>query len=114
MKKKVDIRPWGKFERFTLNESSTVKIIAVKPGKRLSLQYHNHREEFWRILEGKAKITLGKKIKIAREGDEIFVKKKQLHRIEALSKPVRFLEIAFGKFDENDIVRIDDDFGRIN
>ena len=43
-----EVRPWGNFERFTLNEQSTVKIITVNPGEAFSLQVHGHREEFWR------------------------------------------------------------------
>ena len=113
MKKYKEERPWGNFEQFTLNEKTTVKILTIKAGKRFSLQFHNNREEFWRFLDGPAKITLGKKTFKAKKGDEFFIDKKINHRIEALDKDVHVLEISFGKFDEKDIVRIDDDFGRV-
>ena len=47
----TDQRPWGSFERFTLNEPSTVKLIYVRPGDRLSLQRHEHRDELWVALD---------------------------------------------------------------
>ena len=106
MKKYIEKRPWGKFEQFTHNESSTVKIITINPKQKLSLQYHNKRKEFWRFLDNPAKITIGKKTIKVKKGDEITIPKKTLHTVEALNKPVRFLEIAEGNFNENDIVRI--------
>src|SRR3989344_5796018 len=108
MKKKVCKREWGWFEQFTLNEISTVKILTIKPRKRFSLQYHKNRDEFWRFLDNPAKVTIGKKTKIMKKGDEVFIKKGELHRIHALSKPVRILEISFGNFNEKDIVRKED------
>ena len=105
-------REWGSFERFTLNESSTVKILTVNPKKRFSLQYHNDRKEFWKFLDNPAKVTIGKRTFKAKKGDEITVNKKTLHRVEAYSKPVRILEISFGKFNEKDVKRLKDDFGR--
>ena len=64
-------------------------------------------------MDGPAKITLGKKTFEAKKGDEFFIDKKTNHRIEALGKDVHILEISFGKFDEKDIVRIEDDYGRL-
>ena len=113
MKKYKEERPWGGFEQFTLNEISTVKILTIKAGKRLSLQLHKNRKEFWRFLDGPAKITLGEKTFIAKKGDGFIIDKKTKHRIEGLDKDVHVLEISFGEFDEKDIVRIDDDFGRV-
>lgn len=113
MKKYSEKRPWGNFERFTINEKSTVKILTIKPKQKFSLQYHKNRKEFWKFLDNPAKVTLGKKTIRVKKGDEIFVPAKTLHRIEAYYKPVRVLEIAFGEFDEKDIVRIEDAYGRI-
>ena len=113
MKKYVEKRPWGKFERFTNNEISTVKIITINARQKLSLQYHKYRQEFWRFLDNPAKVTLGKKTIRVKKDQEIIVPRKTLHRVEALDKPVRLLEIATGKFKENDIVRIEDKYGRV-
>ncbi len=113
MDRVVEERPWGKFERFTLSEISTVKIITVKPRQKLSLQYHKNRSEFWRFLDNPAKVTLGDKVLRVKRDSEIVVPKGVLHRVEALEKEVRFMEIAFGKFDEKDIVRVEDVYGRV-
>ena len=112
MKKYVEKRPLGDFERFTLNEISTVKILTIKPKQKFSLQYHKKRREFWKFLDNPAKVTLGKKTIRVKKGDEILIPVKTNHRIEAYSKPVKVLEISFGKFDEKDIKRIEDAYGR--
>jgi len=106
-------RPWGGFKQFTLNERSTVKILTIKPKQAFSLQYHNNRKEFWYFLDNPAKVTVGKKVIRVKKGDSVIIKPKQNHRIEALSKEVNVLEIAFGKFDEKDIKRIEDKYGRV-
>jgi len=113
MKKRVDKKLWGFEEVFTLNEASSVKILNVKPGRKFSFQKHKKRDEFWRVIEGNCRVWLGKKKIKAAPRDEFFIKKGQLHRIEALSKTARVLEISFGKFDAKDIVRVEDDYGRI-
>ncbi len=105
-------RPWGTFRRFTNNELSTIKIITVNPGQELSLQYHKYRSEFWRVLKGRPQITLGNKTINAKEGDEFFIPKRRKHRIAAKRSKVEILEISFGKFSEDDVVRLEDKYGR--
>ncbi|MFA5069245.1 MAG: phosphomannose isomerase type II C-terminal cupin domain [Candidatus Omnitrophota bacterium] len=112
MKKYTEKRPWGMFEQFTKQEPVTVKIITVNPNESLSLQFHNKREEFWKMLSGAGDITLGDSIIPAREGDEFFIEKRQRHRIEAQDSGIKMLEISFGEFDENDIVRLEDKYNR--
>ena len=113
-KKFVEERPWGKYERFTHNEVSTVKLIYVKPNETLSLQYHNHRDEFCKIIKGPAKVTIGDKTVKAEEGEEFYIPAKVLHRIGAYDKHVLYLEIAFGFQDEDDIVRLEDKYDRMD
>ena len=108
-----DIRPWGDYEQFTLNEKTTVKILTIKHKQKFSLQYHYKRDEFWKFLDNPAKVTFGKKTVRVKKGDEIFIPAKTLHRIEAYSKPVRVLEISFGTFSEKDIIRLEDVYGRV-
>ena len=105
-------RPWGNFEQFTHDEISTVKIITVNAGEELSLQYHVKRSEFWKVISGTPTITSGDKIIEAKPGDEFFQKPRQNHRIQAGVTEARILEIAFGEFDEGDIVRLEDKYGR--
>jgi mannose-6-phosphate isomerase-like protein (cupin superfamily) len=105
-------RPWGSFERFTLNEPTTVKIITVSGGKRLSLQKHANRDEFWCIINGSGFVTIGSERKEARIGDEFYIPRGTPHRAEGGTENVRFMEICFGEFDEKDEIRLEDDYGR--
>ncbi len=107
-----EIRPWGNFERFTLNEKSTVKIITVNPGQELSLQQHGHRDEEWLILQGAGTVTVGEQKTEVSPGDNFFVARGTKHRVFGGPNGVMFLEIAFGDFDEADITRLEDDYGR--
>ncbi len=104
-------RPWGKFEIFTLNEKSTVKILTVKPYEILSLQKHKHRKEMWYFLTD-GWVQLGKKTKKIKEGDVVKIKKMQAHRLFAKNKKVKVLEISFGTFDEKDEIKLEDKYGR--
>ncbi|MCL4379210.1 MAG: phosphomannose isomerase type II C-terminal cupin domain [Candidatus Marsarchaeota archaeon] len=108
----TDARPWGSFKRFNRNRSCTVKLVRIKPGKRNSLQYHLHRREFWYIVDGTAKLRIGNSEVIARPGDYFTIPARKLHRWGATKGPVTLIEISYGRFDEGDIVRLEDDFGR--
>ncbi len=105
-------RPWGFFERFTLNEPSTVKILVVREREAFSLQTHQHRDEFWRVLDGEGSVTVGSAVEEAASGKEFFVPRNTPHRIEAGAGGIRILEIAIGEADEHDIVRLEDRYGR--
>lgn len=105
-------RPWGNFERFTLNEKSTVKIITVNPGEEFSLQSHKHRDEFWRVLSGTGIITLDDYHHAVHANESFFSPKGHEHRMEGGPDGLMFLEIAFGDFDESDIERFEDKYGR--
>ncbi len=109
--KNFENRPWGKFERFTLNQKSTVKIITVNKGEAFSLQYHNNRAEFWRVLKGVGIATIGTETREVKEGDEILIPVNTHHRMVGITD-IEFLEIALGEFDESDIIRIEDKYGR--
>lgn len=106
-------KPWGKFEEFTHNEKSTVKILTVLPKRELSLQVHKKRTEFWHILSGNCSVTIGNTVFEAREGDQFEVNRLEKHRIKGGTKTARILEISSGNFDEGDIVRLEDKYGRI-
>ncbi|HLD79099.1 MAG TPA: HAD-IIB family hydrolase [Candidatus Nanoarchaeia archaeon] len=106
-------RPWGKFEQFTANQPSTVKILEVKPQQRLSLQSHQHREELWTALDDGVIAEVNGVKKCLKAGEKIVIPKGARHRLSSEQAEVRVLEIAFGNFDENDITRYEDDFGRI-
>ena len=105
-------RPWGNFEQFTANETSTVKILEIKPQQRLSLQSHQHREELWMALDDGVMAEINGIKRYLRKGDKVMVPKEAKHRLSSEAEHVRVLEIAFGNFDEDDITRYEDDFGR--
>lgn len=112
MKTLVVEKPWGKFEQFTHNEITTVKILHVNMGGSLSLQDHEQRSEFWRVISGHPSVTIGDKKFNANPGDEFIIEKLQPHQLEAIIDNVDVLEIAYGNFDEEDIIRIKDKYGR--
>ncbi|MEK6969033.1 MAG: HAD-IIB family hydrolase [Nanoarchaeota archaeon] len=107
----LDHRPWGEFAQFTLNKLSTVKIITVMTGKRLSLQSHKHREELWVALDDDIIAEIGNSVKILKAGEKVYIPKETKHRLTSKNGG-RVLEISFGCFDEEDIVRYEDNFGR--
>ena len=106
-------RPWGNFERFTLNENATVKIITVNSGEAISLQTHDHRDEFWRVISGSGTIRIGEEDRAAHVGDTFFTPRLTKHRIEGGLDGLVCLEIALGEFDESDITRLEDRYGRV-
>ncbi len=106
-------RPWGSFERFTENEKSTVKIITVNPHEAFSLQHHERREEKWHILGGEGKITVGEETFLVEVGKDFDIKPGIDHRVEAGDKAVVILEVSLGDFNEEDIIRIKDKYGRV-
>lgn len=108
-----DERPWGRFDQFTHNERSTVKIITIEPGQRLSLQRHAHRSEFWFIIDGPVDVTVDDTTWAAGAGAKVWVPVGAVHRLgNRGTAPVRILEIGFGPFDEADIERLEDDYDR--
>jgi mannose-6-phosphate isomerase-like protein (cupin superfamily) len=111
-KKYTEQRPWGNFVQFTNGQKSTIKIITVEPRQALSLQLHHHRDEFWKVIDGKARVIIGDDVRQAGEGDEFYIKRNQKHRVETDGFKIKVLEISFGDFDENDIVRLEDRYNR--
>jgi mannose-6-phosphate isomerase-like protein (cupin superfamily) len=108
-----DIRPWGKFRSFPYDQVGSIKIITVKPGEALSLQYHKMRSEFWVILDEGLEVTAGDRVWQPQMNEEIFIPRRTAHRIRCIGqKPGRIMEIWIGKSEESDIVRLDDEYGR--
>ncbi len=115
-KKKIkeDIRPWGKFRSFPYEQARSIKIITLNPGGTLSLQYHHNRSEFWVVLDKGLEVTVGDRVWKPEEGEEIFIPRKAHHRLRCLGqKQARVMEIWIGNSDESDIVRLEDEYGRV-
>ncbi len=105
-------RPWGNFRQFTENSPSTVKIITVKAGEVLSLQSHSKRSEFWRVIHGSGIMEIGDVKHNVVEGDEHYIPLGAKHRLSSGPSGIEVLEIATGDFNENDIIRYEDKYGR--
>jgi len=108
-------RPWGSYTVLDDQMSDhKVKRIVVTPGKRLSYQTHKFRSEHWFIVDGLATVILdGKQYELS-AGSSIDIEIGQAHRCENHGNtPVVFIEVQRGTyFGEDDIVRLEDDFGR--
>jgi mannose-6-phosphate isomerase len=107
-----DNRPWGNFRQFTLNQESTVKILTVDPGQTLSLQQHEKRDELWIVLDPGLRVQVGEDVFEPSAGEEIVIMRGSRHRLSSAGPRGRVLEIAFGLFDENDIIRLEDAYNR--
>ena len=107
-------RPWGTYTVLEDNPGYKIKRIEVKPGKRLSLQKHYHRNEHWIVVSGTATVTVGETKKYVRPNESTYIKMGELHRLENEGKiPVVLIEAQVGEYTgEDDIVRVDDDFKR--
>ena len=114
--KKV-FRPWGWYMNIDGDDhsGSKVKRIGVLPGSRLSLQSHNYRSEHWVITKGKARVQLGKDLLDLNPNQSVFIAKEVLHRMENIgTEEVEFVETQIGEYlGEDDIVRYEDDYGRV-
>jgi len=110
-----DHRPWGYYRVLSDETDHKVKRIVVYPGKRLSLQRHRLRAEHWFIVSGEALVIRDREQIPLSRGEAVDIPKGALHRIEnTKSEPVVFIEVQTGTyFGQDDIERIEDDFGRL-
>jgi mannose-6-phosphate isomerase len=111
---KFDRRPWGTFTVLDEGENFKVKRIEVLPGKRLSYQKHAQRAEHWFVVQGTAKVTLDDRETNVSAGEAIDIAVGSAHRVENPGEELLvFIEVQRGSYlGEDDIVRLQDDFGR--
>lgn len=109
-------RPWGTYTVLEDKPGYKIKKIMVKPGKRLSLQKHFHRNEHWVVVSGTATVSVEDKTYMVRENESTYIKSGEIHRLENLGKiPIVLIEAQVGSYTgEDDIVRIEDDYKREN
>lgn len=109
-----DERPWGRWEVLAVGSGYAVKRITVKPGGILSLQKHRFRAEHWFIAKGNATVTLGERIFEVPAGGAVDIALGEVHRVANHGTlPVEMIEVQHGeKLDENDIIRLEDSYGR--
>lgn len=108
-------RPWGRYTVLDTGLGFKVKLVEVLSKKALSLQKHLHRSEHWVVVEGKAKITKGRKVYYVNANESIFIPKEFVHRLEnPTDSPLKIVEVQSGDYlEEEDIIRIKDNFERI-
>jgi mannose-6-phosphate isomerase-like protein (cupin superfamily) len=108
-------RPWGSYTVLSDDEPDhKIKRLVVHPGKRLSYQRHAQRAEHWFIVAGTAEVTLDGEVTELRAGDAIDIPLQAAHRIASVGdNDVVLIEVQHGSyFGEDDIERLEDDFGR--
>ena len=115
-KKNVHYKPWGKYINLLKGKYFLVKELTINTKSSISLQKHHHRSEHWMVTQGKPKITINKKTFFKNANESVFVPTGAVHRIEnCFKKSVKIIEIQTGSIlRENDIVRYQDIYGRIN
>ncbi len=109
-----DIRPWGRYVVLDDDGTHKIKRIVVLPGKRLSYQRHARRSEHWFVVHGAAEAVLGGVVHRLGPGDSVDVPVGTDHRIGNPGEDdLVFVEVQHGEyFGEDDIVRLEDDYGR--
>ena len=107
-------RPWGWYQTMDLGERFRVKRIVVKPGAKLSLQKHHHRAEHWVVVRGTAEVTRDNEVLVLHENESIYLPIGSVHRLANPGRiPVEIIEVQTGTYlEEDDIIRIEDEFGR--
>lgn len=108
-------RPWGTFRIIERGVNYKIKQLVVCPHCRTSLQFHRFRSEDMIIIQGTLNIFKGKEFHVFHEGENCHIEIGQLHRLQNDSdRDVSIIEVQFGHIlEENDIVRIEDDYGRL-
>lgn len=117
-------RPWGTFQVLSATKENVggkkadivIKKIVVNPEKRLSLQSHTSRTENWYFVSGYGEATVADNKISVKAGESITIPMNTKHRISnnATKTPLVFIETSTGDFDEADIIRYEDDYGRVS
>jgi len=107
-------RPWGYYQSIDAGDRFQVKHITVNPGAKLSLQKHAHRAEHWIVVNGKARVTRDEDVLTLRENQSTYIPLGAVHRLENPGPdPLTLIEVQSGGYlGEDDIVRLDDVYGR--
>jgi len=107
-------RPWGYYQGVDTGARYQVKRIVVKSGARLSLQKHFHRAEHWVVVKGTAEVTIGEDVRTIHENESVYIPIGSVHCLANPGKiPLELIEVQVGSYlGEDDIVRLDDVYGR--
>jgi len=105
-------RPWGQQKQYAYNEECTVTYIVVEPDHRLSLQSHSGRAELWIALDDGALIQVGDTVTLAKAEEEFWIPPNTKHRLSSTGSRIRVLEVGFGNWKQEYIIRYEDDYAR--
>lgn len=107
-------RPWGSFDAIDQDEGFQVKRITVDPGRKLSLQRHQHRAEHWIVVRGRAQVTVASEVFTLKENQSTYIPPGTVHRLANVTQvPLEIIEVQTGAYlGEDDIERLEDDFHR--
>jgi mannose-1-phosphate guanylyltransferase/mannose-1-phosphate guanylyltransferase/mannose-6-phosphate isomerase len=110
----VVYRPWGSYQTIDIGPRFQVKRITVKPGAKLSLQKHAHRAEHWVVVSGKARVTRDEDLLVLKENMSTYIPLGSVHRLENIGEDMLdLIEVQSGGYlGEDDIVRLEDTYGR--
>ena len=111
--KAYEKRPWGSFKILLDEPNVKVKKITVEPKQRLSLQLHKNRDEWWKVIVGEGEMQVGNSIFPISVWDTVEIERYQVHRVENTGDvDLVFVEVQTGECQEDDIIRIEDDYNR--
>ena len=108
-----EYRPWGWFKVLQRGDNYCVKELFVEKDMRISLQFHRYRTEDWVVVDGDGEITQGNLETPCKVGDTFFIPIEQRHRIRGGKNGITIIEVQRGKCLEDDIVRLEDDYNRV-
>ena len=103
-----EYRIWGHYDVLYEDDHAKLKHLYIEPGKNISYQYHNHRDEIWTIVSGKGRLILDGAVRDMAPGDSVRIKVGQRHMIRCTGDETLVIhEIQTGtEFLEEDIVRL--------
>ena len=112
----VEERPWGSYIVLDDKKNYKIKCVRVNPGQRISSQLHYHRSEHWIVVSGTAEVELNGEVKLLLHGESMFVSSGVKHRLSNPGIiPLEVIEVQIGEYlKEDDIIRFEDDYGRID
>ena len=107
-------RPWGSYTVLEDAADCKVKRLVVRPGQVLSLQLHHRRSEHWTVVDGTARVRVGDREFLLQRNESTFIPMGTLHRLEnPTDRDIALIEVQCGDyFGEDDIVRLEDVYGR--
>ena len=108
-------KPWGCYTDLFRGSSVVFKRLDINTAESISYQYHEHRDELWYVVSGVGTLTVDDDVSTINPGDSVFIEKGQKHKIECTSRTSLVIyEMQMGKPREDDIVRLEDKYGRID